>query len=109
MNKQAAAISANELLQPYRLRLDSINTQLLDLLAQRMGVCMDIARLKARENIPMMQPARVSHVLDTVRDQACALGLDPEYVVELFRLVIDETCRQETVLINCLKLQEPVQ
>ncbi|MNQ93415.1 chorismate mutase [compost metagenome] len=99
MNKQESATSASELLKPYRARLDSINTQVLGLLSQRMQVCMEIARLKADQNIAMMQPAQITHVLDKVRKQSSGLGLCPAYAASLFSLIIDETCRQEDALI----------
>lgn len=105
MKQQELATSGCELLQPYRVKLDSINTQVLGLLSERMQVCMEIARIKAKQNIPMMQPARVSHVLEMVREQSPDMGLNPDYTASLFSLIIEETCRQEDVLIERLRAQ----
>jgi chorismate mutase len=94
---------ASNILQAQRERLDLINTQVIDLLSERMKVCMDIAGLKAVHGIAMMQPGRISYVLDMVKIQSEVVGLRPAYTESIFKLIIEETCIQEDVLINqCL-------
>ncbi|KZX22721.1 chorismate mutase [Rathayibacter tanaceti] len=87
--------SASQILAPDRARLDELDRQLLDLLVERMGVCLTIADLKAQHRIPMMQPGRVSLVIERARARAVGEGLDPEYLGGVFRLVIDATCAAE--------------
>ncbi len=90
------------LLTPHRDSLDEINLAILALLSERMKICMEIARIKAEHDIPMMQPGRVSCVLNTLKQHAEPAGLRAEYAEAVFKLVIDETCRQEEILIDQL-------
>ncbi|MHC8401498.1 chorismate mutase [Pseudomonas sp. MDT1-17] len=90
----------SSILQPQRDRLDSINLQVVDLLSERMKVCMDIAELKAVHGIAMMQPGRISYVLDMIKFRSETVGLRPKYIESIFKLIIEETCIQEDVLIN---------
>lgn len=89
-------------LQPYRQQLDQINHALVNLLAQRMEVCRVIARVKFANGIPMMQPHRVTSTLDMARSMASSHKLRPEYVGDLFNLIIKETCDEEQRLMDAL-------
>ncbi|WP_045973700.1 chorismate mutase, partial [Xenorhabdus doucetiae] len=51
------------ILQPYRDSLDIINAKILTLLSERMSICMKIAEIKAKKNIPMMQPQRINSLM----------------------------------------------
>ena len=93
------AVDADVVLAPLRARLDEIDRQVLDLLVARMTVCLDIARLKAAHDIPMSQPSRVGLVVGRARDHAVAHGLPADYLGDLYRRIIAETCAQEDALI----------
>ncbi|TBN51207.1 chorismate mutase [Pseudomonas sp. BGI-2] len=97
---QLTQAGSSNILQPLRERLDSINLQVVDLLSERMKVCMGIAELKAAHGIAMMQPGRVSYVLEMIKERSQASGLRPEYTESIFKLIIAETCSQEDLLIN---------
>ena len=100
---QLSPKGTSNILQPQRERLDSISLQVVDLLSERMKVCLDIAELKAVHGISMMQPGRISYVLNMVKTKSEAVGLRPEYTESIFKLIIEETCIQEDVLISqCL-------
>jgi len=99
IDHEATARSAAELLAPARARLDQIDEEVLDLLAERMRVCLAVADLKADHDIPMMQPGRVSHVLKRAEERARSTGLDPHYLTGVYRRVIDATCAAEDVRI----------
>jgi chorismate mutase len=95
-----SVVDASNALRGHRERLRKLNFRLVKLLAERMEICMEVAQIKALKNIPMMQPAQVLHVLDTVQQSARDLGLRDEYVKSLFKIVISETCRCEEVVIE---------
>lgn len=97
---QLSQTGTSNILQPLRERLDSINLHLVDLLSERMKLCMGIAELKATHGIAMMQPGRISYVLDMIKERSLATGLRPEYTESIFKIIITETCTQEDVLIN---------
>ncbi len=95
-------ISKQDILQPHRESLDIINIQILSLLSERMKICMKIAEIKAEQDIPMMQPQRITALLAMLKDKSTDFGLRPEYTELIFQLVIEETCHQEEKLIDKL-------
>ena len=90
--------NGSQLLAPHREELDRINLRLVDLLAERMQVCRRIARVKATNGLPMMQPQRIGSTLEQVRSLSHSRQLRPEYLDGLFRLVIEETCAEELLV-----------
>ena len=99
-HRQISRTAPSAILQPQRDQLDRISNHLVDLLCERMQVCMDIAELKAAHDIPMMQPQRIIQVLDQLKEKSAKVGLRSEYVESIFRLIIEETCIQEERLIQ---------
>ncbi|CAI2796053.1 Chorismate mutase (EC [Pseudomonas [fluorescens] SBW25] len=99
-HRHMSPTTPSAILQPQRDQLDRINNHLVDLLGERMSVCMDIAELKAAHDIPMMQPQRIVQVLDQLKDKSSTVGLRPDYVQSVFKLIIEETCIQEEQLIQ---------
>jgi chorismate mutase-like protein len=100
---------AATVLAPLRGRLDDIDREILDLIVQRMRVCLDVARLKAEHGIPMMQTSRVGQVVGRARDHAATHGLPEHYLGDIYRSIIAETCAQEEALIAELTAaNEPV-
>lgn len=93
------------ILAPLRRRLDAVDRQILDLLVQRMGICLDVARLKAVHDIPMMQRSRVSLVVGRARAHAATHGLPEEYLGDIYERIIAETCVQEDVFIAQLSTE----
>lgn len=102
MSQQGQYLNTNtsSILQPYRDQLDSINLQIVDLLSERMKVCMGIAELKAAHGIAMMQPRRISYVIDMIKGRSEAVGLRAEYIESIFGIIINETCIREDELIK---------
>ncbi|MDY7065941.1 hypothetical protein PsexTeo8_23950 [Pseudomonas extremaustralis] len=97
---QISKAAPSTLLQPKRDQLDRINNHLVDLLCERMNVCMAIAELKAVHDIPMMQPQRIIQVMNQLKIKSMRVGLNPDYVKSIFKLIIKETCIQEDHLIQ---------
>ncbi|WP_036842856.1 chorismate mutase [Photorhabdus khanii] len=95
-------IDKQDILQPHRESLDVINMQILALLSERMQICMKIAEIKAEQDIPMMQPQRITSLLAILRDKSTDFGLRPEYTESIFQRVIEETCHREEELIDQL-------
>lgn len=58
---------------------------LTDLVVERLRVSDDVAAAKFGTGSPIDDPAREQQVLDQVRDQAAAIGLDPDAAAAFFR------------------------
>lgn len=89
-----------EELSAYRESIDSIDEKLVELLGLRYAICRDVARLKKQRNIPMMQTGRVAQVKERCAALAERHDVDPQFVRELYTLIINEACRIEDHIIE---------
>lgn len=78
-----------------RARIDELDRQLLDILAQRLAVCHEVARIKETRDLPIIQPQRVRDVVTSRRQVAIDLGIDPDFAEQVVRVVLAETHRIE--------------
>lgn len=89
-----------EILGSYRALLDELDTQITELIAQRLAVCVEVGHIKRAEGIPMMQPDRVAQVRETWATRGIHLGVDPGLMHEIAGHLIDEACRLEDEIIG---------
>jgi chorismate mutase-like protein len=86
-------------LDPFRRRLDTLDEEIACLLGERFEVCREIAHYKQAHDIPMMQPSRVAEVRARYLARGAEVNLPPDFVADLFELLIGATCRMEGELI----------
>lgn len=82
-------------LSDLRKSIDAIDAAIVQLLADRMQVCRDVAELKENTGAAVIQPQRVRDVLATRRQWAIDAGVDPDFAEQLFRTLLSETHRIE--------------
>jgi chorismate mutase-like protein len=87
-------------LEDFRKEIDQIDAALLAALGRRLAICAEVAHFKRANNIPMMQPGRVESVKNRQAVAAPQHGLRPEFVREMYGLIIDEACRLEDDIID---------
>ena len=75
-------------LDQLRDRIDSIDKQLVELLAQRRQVIQQVTEVKQQHELPTFHPAREENLISARRAQATQAGLDPDYVEDLFRTML---------------------
>ncbi len=75
-------------IEDLRAQIDSIDAQLVNLLAQRRQVVERVAKVKREHDLTASHPAREENLISARRAQAAAAGLDPDYVEDLFRAVL---------------------
>jgi chorismate mutase-like protein len=78
-----------------RQRIDELDRQLLDVLAERINICHDVARIKEHSDTPIIQPERVRNVITSRRQYAIDQGIDPDFAEDIMRVVLSETHRIE--------------
>ena len=81
-----------------RAELERIDDRLLDSLRERIACCVRIAEVKQRDGVPMMQPHRIHRVHERAASYAADHGLDAGFLHRLYALIIEETCRVETLV-----------
>jgi len=84
----------------FRRRLDKLDNQIARLLGERFATCREIALYKRANEIPMMQPERVTEVRTRYLSRGSEAELPPDFTEALFELLIDATCRMEDELIE---------
>lgn len=85
-----------EILKPYRARIDALDDQIVDLLAERIGIVDEVAGVKAAQDIPAVLPDRVAEVIDRTSARAAGKGLDAGMVRELYTRIVAYCCDRES-------------
>lgn len=84
-----------EALKPYRAKIDALDDAIVDLLAERFSVVLDVAHIKAEQNIPVVIEDRVNEVRERCAARAAEKGMDEELTRRLYTLIIDYSCDLE--------------
>ncbi|MGE0433476.1 MAG: bifunctional 3-deoxy-7-phosphoheptulonate synthase/chorismate mutase [Planctomycetota bacterium] len=79
-----------------REQLDRIDTTILAALADRDAVITGIAASKASDARPVRDPDRERELLDRLTRRASDAGMNPHYVEQVFRRIIDHSVRQQS-------------
>jgi chorismate mutase-like protein len=79
----------------YRAEIDSIDDQIIDLLAARLKIIHAVAGFKKRNAIPAILPDRVEEVINRNAARGESLGLDPQFIRALYAHIIDHACAVE--------------
>lgn len=87
-------------LEEYRQQIDTLDTKIISLLANRIEICKKVANYKKKQNIPMMQPDRVNQVIERCVRLGTQLNLSGTVIENIYRLIIAETCRIEDGIIQ---------
>jgi 4-amino-4-deoxychorismate mutase len=92
--------SAETKLAELRAELDHLDHKLLEDVRTRIEVCAQIAVLKEKHDIPMLQPGRMKFVHERAQNFARTHNLSPEFLRSLYDLIIGEACRVEDLIID---------
>jgi chorismate mutase len=87
-------------MEEHRECLDELDTMLVRVIAERMQLCAEIAQLKRKGQIPMMQPHRLAHVRAKSVKEGKSRGLEEGFVNRLLDVIFQESCRLEDVIIG---------
>jgi chorismate mutase/prephenate dehydrogenase len=78
-------------LEEFRKKIDAIDKQTVDQLAKRQKLVDQIVTLKKAHNLAVYHPAREENLISDKRDQARQAGLDPDYIEELYRVILRQS------------------
>ncbi|KKO45567.1 chorismate mutase [Arsukibacterium ikkense] len=99
MDKQQ---QAQQQLAPLRAQIDSIDSQLVQLLAARASVTADVGKVKQQFALPVYVPEREQTLLSARREQALEQQVSPELVEDVLRRVMRESyATQESHFVCC--------
>ncbi|MDM8517420.1 bifunctional chorismate mutase/prephenate dehydrogenase [Desulfobacterales bacterium HSG16] len=80
--------NVNLLLGKSRKKIDAIDEKIVALLSERQGIVENVIEIKQANNLPVFHPAREEDLISKRRLQAEALGLDPNFLEDIYRTII---------------------
>ncbi len=82
-------------MEDYRTRIDAVDERLVGVLAERMALVREVAVYKKEHGVDVHQPDRMRQLFARVRELGDPKGLDPDFVEQLYRDIVDEAMRIE--------------
>ncbi|WP_095149065.1 chorismate mutase [Pseudomonas sp. Irchel s3a18] len=79
----------------HRDRIDRIDDQLIDLLAQRLDIIREVAKTKKDNNTAVMQPQRVKEVVGRCTERGRARDVPTSLIEQLYHAIIEQSCQIE--------------
>ena len=79
-----------------RDRIDTIDRQIVELLAKRQNEVETMVSVKKAHNLPAYHPAREEDIISDRRRKGEGIGLDPDYLEELFRTILSQSRVEQT-------------
>jgi len=90
-------------LDQLRQQIDSIDHQLVELIASRMRISEKMGDYKCKNNVTILQMERWLEILRTRTEQGTILGLERPFMEEVMKLLHQESIRIQTEVMNTLK------
>ncbi len=87
-------------LEALRSQIDSIDQQIVSLLAQRHATVQQVVALKNAQKLPVYHPSREEDLISQRREQAAQAGLDPDHIEELYRSILRQSRMRQTAQIT---------
>ncbi len=84
-----------------RNQIDALDSQLVELLAQRGEVTRKVGQYKSQVGVPVYVPEREDALLTDRREQAQQLGVCPELVEDLLRRIMRESYKSQHQQYHC--------
>ncbi|PKQ65766.1 hypothetical protein BZG02_01800 [Labilibaculum filiforme] len=88
------------LLEKYRNQIDSVDSQLIELLAQRMNIVEGIGEYKAEKNMTILQLQRWEKVRERGIELGTSLGLSETFLTQLLRMIHKEAISKQNEVMN---------
>lgn len=82
-------------LEILRNQIDFIDSQLVELLAQRSALTKQVGEFKTQSGLPIYVPEREAQLLDKRRQQAQSVGVSPDLVEDLLRRIMRESYQSQ--------------
>ena len=89
-----------EILKPLRIKIDSLDEQIVTLLVEREKIVHQVADIKEEHGIAVVLPERIAKVVDQAGAKAKALGGSENYARKIYKRIIELSCELETDLID---------
>ena len=82
-------------LHALRVKVDKVDSAMLKLLAERLSLAEEIAKVKRAEGIPVVDEGREEALLKRLKEKGAKLGLKPAEVELIFQILILLSVRRQ--------------
>ena len=90
-------------LEYLRQLMDSLDSEIIDLIAKRMELSEQMALVKKASNLTAYQPGRWREIVETRGERAEAHMLSKEFIVELYEKIHHESIRKQLLVLESLE------
>jgi chorismate mutase len=90
-------------LEELRNQIDSIDYQLIELVASRMNISEKMGKYKFKNNVTVLQMERWLEILRTRTEHGSLLNMEPAFVERVMTLLHQESIRIQTAILNNLR------
>tara|TARA_B100000927_G_scaffold290418_1_gene289201 strand:+ start:1084 stop:2166 length:1083 start_codon:yes stop_codon:yes gene_type:complete len=88
-------------LENLRRKIDDADSQILDILGNRMKVSDEIGKIKKKQNVAILQSARWKDILEKMITDGKEKGLSEDFILKIFKAIHQESINhQEKILKN---------
>jgi len=93
-------VQTTENLTMLRRQIDSLDNELIDVLARRMAVCREIGQYKKEHHMTIVQTGRYDTVMSSRMKAAEDMGMGAQFMGTVFAAVHEESVRQQLKILN---------
>ena len=86
----------NNHLEELREKIDNVDREFIEILAQRMAIVEKIGEYKRQNNVTTYQVNRWDEIMKNRSEQAKKLNLNENYITEIFKIIHEESIRKQT-------------
>ena len=97
-----------KIMKPIRERIDSLDEEIVKLLAMRTDIIREAAALKYEHGIAAILQYRVDEVRENAAKTAAEHNMDPDVVREIYTKLITYSCALEESLIKDFKVEHSI-
>ncbi len=93
-------MNAQVQLEHLRQLMDSIDSEIIDLVSRRMELSGEIGNVKKAANMTAYQPARWREIVAATTERASTHGLSPDFILAVYETIHHESIRHQLGILN---------
>ncbi|MBS1689365.1 MAG: chorismate mutase, partial [Bacteroidetes bacterium] len=87
-------------LEYLRQLMDSLDTEIIDLIARRMELSERMGLVKKECNMTAYQPDRWREIVETRGERAASLLLSKEFIIDIYQKIHDESIKKQLAILQ---------